>query len=203
MRPLAFVLIVLASGLAQAQQPLAPAAPQADDAEVPGAPPPPVPVAPPQAPPIAAPPVLVAPGHGPLLLAPVAPAGYQYRLVDGPPRQERRWGLFTAGLVTFGGVWMANLQAGIPTGEYFLDIPLIGPLLEISQFTNRSYDDYYSSGSRSTDGWMIFLLVTDAAAQIGGFAMMIAGATTTRTKRGAQSIQLVPLGTGAAIRGTF
>src|SRR5256885_9289737 len=95
MRPLALVIIVLASSLAQAQQALPPAPAQADDAEVPGSPPPPVPLPPPPieaAPPMAAPPVIMAPARVPLLLAPVAPGGYQYRIVDGPPRQVRRWG---------------------------------------------------------------------------------------------------------------
>jgi hypothetical protein len=161
MRPLALVLTILVSGLAQAEQP------------------------------------------APLILAPAtAPAGYQFHIVDRPPRLERRWGLFTAGIVTFSGVWLANLQAGIPTQQVYLDIPLVGPLLEISVFTNRNYGPY-DSGPHPVDDWMIFLLVTDAAVQMGGFAMMVAGAATKRSRPGGQSIQLVPLGAGAAIRGAF
>jgi hypothetical protein len=152
MRPLALVLTLLLSGLAQAQT----------------------------------------------LTAVPPPAGYEFHVVEGPPRQERRWGLFTAGVVTFGASYLANLQAGIPTGQVYLDVPLIGPLLEISLFTNRN-----SYGSSAFDGWMIFLLVSDAAVQMGGLAMTIAGAATRRSRPGAQTIQLVPLGTGAAIRGSF
>jgi hypothetical protein len=127
------------------------------------------------------------------------PGGWQYRLVDGPPVEKRRWGLFGGGIATFGAVWLANLQAGIPTGQVFLDVPLIGPLLEISSL--RFGED--SDGNAVINGWLAFLLVTDAAAQIGGFAMMIAGATTTSKKPGVQRVELVPLGAGAAIRGTF
>jgi hypothetical protein len=190
MRTFAFALaFVLVAGSAGAQQPIAPAVEQADDAEIPR----------PERllPPPSTEPATPARTHASDVLLP-PPGGWQYRLVDGPPVEKRRWGLFTGGMVTFSAVWLANLQAGIPTGQVFLDVPLIGPLLEITSL--RFGED--SSDAR-LNGWLTFLLVTDAAAQIGGFAMMIAGATTTTKKPGVQRVELVPLGAGAAIRGTF
>ncbi len=83
--------------------------------------------------------------------------------------------------------------------QTFLDIPFVGPLLEISQLRF----DYSDSSSDAVTGWLAFLLAVDAVGQIGGFAMLIAGATTTTKKRGPQRIELVPAGAGAAIRGSF
>jgi hypothetical protein len=167
-----FVTLVIASA-AWAQQPLAPA-------------PDPAPVAPPAA------------VERPALLAPLAaPPGYRVQLVEGAPQPTRRWGMFTGGIVTFAALWAASLQAGVLTGQNLLDVPLFGPLLEISAFTNP---DHYRS---SSDGWFIFLLVSNSVAQIGGFSLMVAGAATQTTHKGPQSIQLVPLGAGAAIRATF
>lgn len=130
-------------------------------------------------------------GKGALLL-PQAPGGWGYRVSDGPSIVEKRWGLFSAGIIMLSVGWCANLSAGIPTGEWRLDVPLLGPLLEIERLG-------------SGDGIVAFIdltLVTDAAVQIAGLAMMIAGGTTTH-KRTQQRIQLVPLGAGAAIRGQF
>jgi hypothetical protein len=189
MRIYAFALVIVVSTSAAAQEPLVPAVEQADDAEVPH----PERLLPPPSPPREP-----ARTHAADVLLPPAP-GWQYRLVDGPPVEKRRWGLFTAGIVTFGGVWLANVQAGIPTGDPFLYVPLVGPLMEISRLR---FDNEYGEGN-TANGWLAFLLVTDAAAQIGGFAMMIAGASTTSKKPGAQRIELVPLGAGAAVRGTF
>ncbi|MGZ3429681.1 MAG: hypothetical protein ACXVCV_23685 [Polyangia bacterium] len=173
------------TGVALAQEPIAPAAEQADDAEVPKtvrlpAPPPPQPML--ETPPHA--------GKGFLLLPPAQ--GWGYRLVDGPPLEEKRWGLFTAGVIMLSVGWGANLTAGIPTGEWRLDVPLIGPLLEIERL----------GGGDSIVGFIDLMLVTDAAVQIGGLVMMIAGGTTYK-KRPQQRIELVPLGAGAAIRGSF
>jgi hypothetical protein len=184
MRPLVIVLVMLtATAAVWAQEPIAP---QADDDEVPKA----VHLKPPAAPQ----PMLETPpnaGKGFLLLPP-APAGYGYRISDGPPIMEKRWGLFSAGVILLSVGWCANLTAGIPTGEWRLDVPLIGPLLEIERLG-------------SGDGIIAFLdltLITDAAVQVAGLAMMIAGGTTTHGKR-MQKLELVPLGAGIALRGAF
>ncbi len=50
---------------------------------------------------------------------------------------------------------------------------------------------------------MAFLLIIDSVAQIGGFVMMVTGATTSTKKPGVQRLELVPLGAGAAVRGSF
>jgi hypothetical protein len=188
MRPLVMMLVMTLTGLAAAQEPIPPAAAvdQADDDEVPNAvqlkpPPPPKPM-------------LETPrraGTG-ILLLPPAP-GYGYRVVDAPPVPEKRWGLFTAGVVMLSVAWCANLQAGIPTGEWRLDVPLLGPLLEIERL----------GGGDPFVGFVDLMLVTDAAVQLGGLAMMIAGGTTYKNRPAAQRIELVPLGAGAAIRGSF
>ena len=124
----------------------------------------------------------------------IAPAGWRYQLAEAPPSApQKRWGLFTAGIVMLSVSWCANLQAGIPTGEWRLDVPLIGPLLEIERLT---------SGDPMV-AWIDFMLVTDAVVQLGGLALMIAGGTTYKHKPAQQRIQLVPLASGAAIRRTF
>ena len=198
MRPLVLILALLVPGLARAQQPLAPAVEQADDEEPPPlqGPPPTLP------PPAAAAPVATTPiaqsAHTTLLLPP--PPGWSYRVSELPPTRERRWGMFTAGLVTLTVAYTATLQAGVPTGEWFLDVPFIGPLMETARLTSSSSG---SSGDAAVIGWLDFLLVADAAAQIGGLALAIAGPRMTREKRGAQRIELVPCGAGAAIRGSF
>lgn len=197
MRPIAFVLalvvpVVALPRLAAAQEPLAPAVEQADDAEVPPTTPP-APPPPPRDPP-AAHPLTLAP-EGAMLLPP--PQGWSYRLSEAPPTRERRWGLFTAGIVTLSVAWVANLQAGIPTGEWFLDVPLIGPLMEIARLNGGG------GGGDAIVGWLDFMLVTDALVQIGGLAMVIAGGHSYRDKPGVQRLELVPCGAGAAIRGSF
>src|SRR4051794_36545537 len=108
MRPLAMLLVMTVTSLGFGQEPLAP---QADDAEVPRAVQLPA-SKPPE-------PLLEArPRGGPMLLPP--PQGWRSRISDGPPVQEKRWGLFTAGIVMFSVGWCANLQAGIPTGQWAL-----------------------------------------------------------------------------------
>ncbi|MGZ3438550.1 MAG: hypothetical protein ACXVDD_03505 [Polyangia bacterium] len=186
MRPLAMMLVMTMTGVALAQEPIAPAAEQADDAEVPKsvtlpAPQPPQPM-------LAAPPNA---GKGLLLLPPAQ--GWGYRLVDGPPVVEKRWGLFTSGVIMLSVGWGASLTAGIPTGAWALDVPLIGPVILAAQI---------GSGGDSLVGFIDLMLVTDAAVQIGGLALMIAGGTTYK-KKPQQRIELVPLGAGAAIRGSF
>jgi hypothetical protein len=182
MRSSALLVTLLLAGAAWAQEPIAPAPVE----------PPPPPAVPP--PPVAPPPA----ARRPVLLAPlVPPPGYRYQLIEGAPPPTRRWGMFTGGIVTFTALWAASLQAGILTGQNLLDVPLLGPLLEISAFTNP---DHYRS---SSDGWFIFLLVSNSVAQIGGFSLMVASAATQTMRKGPQTIELVPLGTGAAVRATF
>ena len=193
MRPLALLVALVISTVAAAQEPLAPAAPgagveQADDAEVPPA----LPPAPPPMPPPAPPPPIVASPRTPLLLTP--PAGWRYQVVDGAPVKVRSNGLIAGGAVMLSVGWVANLQAGIPTGQWMLDIPLFGPLMEIANM--GGIDNPFA-------GWIDFLLVTDSLVQIGGLAMLIAGSTTWKQKPGVQRIELVPCGAGAAIRGSF
>ena len=180
MRPLLLAVTLLAASLATAQEPLAPAVEQADDAEAPPAIPPPTPEAP-------------ATRRPALQLLAPPPPGWSYRVVDGPPARVRRWGLFTAGMVTFSVAWAANLQAGISTGQIFVDVPLIGPLLELTNM----------SGGDPIVGWIDFMLVSDALVQMGGLAMVIASAKRYENKPGGQRIELVPYGAGAAIRGSF
>jgi hypothetical protein len=179
--------------LAGAQQPLAPAVEQADDGEVPPTTAPP-PAPPPPAPTVAPTPLALSPRTTMLL---PAPQGWAYRVTEGPPTHEHRWGMFTAGIVTLSVAYVANLQAGIPTGEWFLDVPLIGPLMEISRLNGAG------SGADPFIGWLDFMLVSDAIVQMGGLALTIAGAKTYRDKPGLQRIELVPCGAGAAIRGSF
>lgn len=186
MRPLVLVLTLAIARLATAQQPIAPAAEQADDAEAPRA----VTLPPPR--PLAVPSGDLQPRTGPLLLPPPQP-GWRYRVTDSPPTTHRRWDLITAGLVTFSVAWCANLQAGVATQEWRLDVPMLGPLLEIQRIGNDS----------PLAGFVNLMLVSDAVVQIGGFAMIIAGARSHETKLGRQRIELVPLGAGAAVRGSF
>lgn len=189
MRPLALLLALLTTSLAAAQEPIAPAVEQADDSEVPPPAPPPRAPAPPPAPTAA--PVMVAP-RTPMLLTP--PAGWRYDIVDGPPARVPNNGLIIAGAVMLSVGWVANLQAGIPTGQWMLDIPLFGPLMEIANI---------GGGGDPFVGWVDFMLVTDSLVQLGGLAMLIAGGTTWKNKPGVQRIELVPCGAGAAIRGSF
>lgn len=192
MRPLALVLALFTTSLAAAQEPIAPAVEQADDSEVPPATPPPAPApvpAPTPAPTAA--PVVLAP-RTPMLLTP--PAGWRYQIVDGEPTKARHNGLIAAGAVMLSVGWVANLQAGVPTGQWMLDIPLFGPLMEIANI---------GGGGDPFFGWVDFLLVTDSLVQLGGLAMLIAGGITWKNKPGVQRIELVPCGAGAAIRGSF
>lgn len=193
MRPLALSLALLTTSLAAAQEPIAPAVEQADDAEVPPTTPPPPAPSPAPAPPATPPPtpVVLAP-RTPMLLTP--PAGWRYEIVDGAPTKVRHDGLIIAGALMLSVGWVANLQAGIPTGEWMLDIPLFGPLMEIANI---------GGGSDPSVGWVDFMLVTDSLVQLGGLAMLIAGGTTWKNKPGVQRIELVPCGAGAAIRGSF
>ncbi|HEX9101741.1 MAG TPA: hypothetical protein VF997_06035 [Polyangia bacterium] len=184
MRPLAFVLALCTTTVAAAQEPIAPAVAQADDAEVP-------PTTPPTTPP-PAPVVAPQPPRVPLLLSP--PQGWRYQVVDGPPTRTRHDGLIIAGAVMFSVGWVANLQAGIPTGQWLLDVPLFGPLMELANIP---------TDSQPFSGWIDFLLVSDALVQIGGFAMLVAGGSTWAKKPGVQRLELVPCGAGAAIRGSF
>jgi hypothetical protein len=186
MRSLVWLVAVMTTGLAAAQEPIAPAVEQADDPEVP----PTVKALPPPPPPAPMLPSTPVPLGKAVLLPP--PAGWRYRLTEAPPTRTKQWGLFSAGLVMLSAAWVSTLQAGIPTGEWRLDVPLFGPLLEMARI-----------GGDGFAGFFDFLLVTDAAIQIGGFAMMLAGASTYKHKPGAQRIELVPLGAGAAVRGTF
>jgi len=166
---------------------------QADDAEVPPAPvaqpAPPQPAPPQPAPP---PPVIVPPPSQTAL--PPAPPGWRYQLTAAPLEHPRRWDLFTAGIVTFSGAWTATLMAGIPTFEVYLDIPLVGPLLEAARF---------GSAGDPLVGLFDWLLVSDALAQLGGVAMLIAGPATRKNKPAAPRLELVPLGAGVALRGAF
>ncbi|HEX6835836.1 MAG TPA: hypothetical protein VF334_04650 [Polyangia bacterium] len=164
MRPLVLTLALLTTSLAAAEE-LAPAP--------------------------TAPPAVLAP-RAPMLLTP--PDGWRYQIVDGAPIKERYNGLIAGGAVMLSVGWVANLQAGIPTGQWMLDIPLFGPLMEIANI---------GGGSDPFLGWVDFLLVTDSLVQIGGLAMLIAGGTTYKNKPGVQRIELVPCGAGAAIRGSF
>jgi hypothetical protein len=106
--------------------------------------------------------------------------------------------MFTAGIVTLSVAYVANLQAGIPTGEWFLDVPLIGPLMEIVRLNS-----VVGSDAGGILGWVDFMLVSDAIVQIGGLGLTIAGAKSYRDKPGLQRLELVPCGAGAAIRGSF
>ncbi|MCA1665244.1 MAG: hypothetical protein LC659_13445, partial [Myxococcales bacterium] len=128
MRAFALVALLISAiattRLAAAQQPLAPTVEQADDAELPPTTAPPPPAAPR---PVAPTPLTLSPRATMLL---PAPQGWAYRVTELPPTRERSWGMFTAGIVTLSVAYVANLQAGIPTGEWFLDVPLIGPLME-------------------------------------------------------------------------
>ena len=124
-----------------------------------------------------------------------APPAWRYQLTEAPPVRERRWELFTAGMVIFSCAWVANLQAGIATQEGFLDLPLVGPLLEAARI---------GGGGNPFVGMVDFFLVTDALVQMGGLAMVIAGAATHHdVHRHQQRLELVPLAAGAALRGTF
>lgn len=175
---------------ARAQQPLVPAVEQADDGELP---PPPAP--PPPAPTVAPTPLSLS-AHTTMLMP--APQGWAYRVTEAPPTHEHRWGMFTAGIVMLSVAYAANLQAGIPTGEWFLDVPLIGPLMEIVRLNSL-----IGGGGDLTLGWIDLMLVSDAIVQIGGLGLTIAGAKSYRDKPGLQRIELVPCGAGAAIRGSF
>lgn len=168
MRPLALVLALFVTPLAAAQEPLAPAVEQA-----------PLP-----------PPTVMTP-RNPMVLTP--PQGWHYQIVDGPPTHVRSNGLIAGGAVMLSVAYAANLQAGIPTGQWMLDIPLFGPLMEIVNIP----------GGDSLVGWVDFMLVTDSLVQLGGLAMLIAGGTTWKNKPGLQRLELVPTGAGAAIRGSF
>jgi hypothetical protein len=164
---------------------------QADDAEIPPAPvaqPAPQPPAPPSTVP-----TVSVPPPSPTVLPP-APPGWRYQLTGAPLEHPRRWDLFTAGIVTFSGAWTATLMAGIPTFEVYLDIPLVGPLLEMSRF---------GSAGDPLVGLFDWLLISDALAQIGGVAMLIAGPATRKSKPAAPRLELVPLGAGVALRGAF
>ena len=183
--------------LAAAQQPLAPAVEQADDGEVPPTTAPPPAPPPPRAPAVAATPLPLPPSPQTPMLLP-APQGWAYRISQTPPTHERRWGMFTAGIITLSVAYVANLQAGIPTGEWFLDVPLIGPLMEIVRLNGLG-----GGGGDGIIGWLDFMLVSDAIVQIGGLGLTIAGARTWRDKPGLQRLELVPCGAGAAIRGSF
>lgn len=196
MRPIAFVLALAVPALAAAQQPFAVAAvEQADDAEVPPTTARP-PAPPPPAPAVAPTPLALSP-RTTMLLPP--PAGWVYRVTTLPPTREKRWGLFTAGMVTLSVAYAATVQAGVPTGEWYLDVPFIGPLMEIGRLASVNT----GSGDGGVIGWFDFLLVTDAVAQMGGLALAIAGPRTTRERPGLQRLELVPCGAGAAIRGSF
>jgi hypothetical protein len=108
----------------------------------------------------------------------------------------RRPGLAVGGGVLLGCVYMGNLMAAVPTGEWVLAIPLVGPFVEEGRYAARNgrYDNDVTSG------WVHFLLVTDALAQIGGLAMAIASGTHKKVP-GRQQIVIVPTGTG--ISGQF
>ena len=162
------MLALFVTSLAAAQEPLAPAVEPA---------------------PLPAPTVMTP--RNPMVLTP--PQGWHYQIVDGPPTQVRNNGLIAGGAVMLSVAYAANLQAGIPTGQWMLDIPLFGPLMEIVNIP----------GGDALVGWVDFMLVTDSLVQLGGLAMLIAGGTTWKNRPGLQRLELVPTGAGAAIRGSF
>jgi hypothetical protein len=121
------------------------------------------------------------------------PQNYRVAVVEDPPRLVPRNGMIVAGAVVAGGVWSANLMAAIPTGQWALYVPLFGPLIEMAQI--------HQNGSDEVIGWVDFLLVSDALAQIGGVALAIAGSASHKKIPGGQHLVIVPTGTG--ISGQF
>jgi hypothetical protein len=123
----------------------------------------------------------------------VLPAGYRVQIIDTPPRSVRRVGLGVAGGVLLGAVWSANVMAAVPTGQWVLAIPLLGPFVEEGIFAANSYHDGVGAG------WVHFALVSDALLQIGGLAMAIASGTRHKVP-GPQQLLIVPTGTGISGR---
>jgi hypothetical protein len=149
-------------------------------------------VPPPAIAPGAVAPAIVAPAPPtPVLVAPslTLPPGYRLQLIEGPPKRVARVGLGVAGGVLLGAVWSANLMAAAPTQQWALAIPLVGPFVEEGLIARDS--GLTGAGA----GWVHFLLVTDALAQIGGLVMAIAGGSH-KTVPGTQQLVIVPTGNG-------
>jgi hypothetical protein len=131
------------------------------------APPPMVPQPPPMVPPpiLASPPVYYAPGY------PYAqPCPLPYREVEQP-----RYGLIIAGSVLLGVSWSINAAVGYGTGEWRLEVPVLGPFLEAATIdTSRGHTDNRA---------LVMLSVFDGLVETAGAAMLLTGALTHQRVR--------------------
>lgn len=102
-----------------------------------------------------------------------APCAEHPLLPPAPSRWEERprYGLLGAGAGVLGGLWMINIitAASIPPVDrgatvWPLYLPLLGPFLEMA----------------NVEGWSRGVLALNGLAQLGGLAMIIAGATAKR-----------------------
>ena len=110
------------------------------------------------------------------------PQGY-YAPPPPPPKhpeQQRRWGLLTAGIGIFGGLYILTNMGGYLTGNSGTLIPVVGPLLYINTTPCvESQFNFCSSTYDSDQRFSNLFLVLDAIGQAAGIAMAIAGYTTT------------------------
>jgi hypothetical protein len=117
--------------------------------------------------------------------------------------EERpRYGLMTAGLVTFGATWVTTTIWGYALGDYTSIIPIIGPLFYVHSTNSNDID---AAAQRLDNAF----LVLDSLAQAAGAAMFIAGLVSKQQVRvwGPAQVSFVPVGSsqmaGLAAVGRF
>jgi hypothetical protein len=155
----AALLLVTMLGWARAQEMVeVPTSPEVRQKILDAQPPPPPNVPPPSASEPLPPPIIVPPP--PIVAsAPLPPTEWRMR-----PQMD----LVVLGAALFGGLYLTNLGIGLGLRQWQLDVPLVGPLLEIP---------------RSLGGigpMPAFFLVLDTAAQASGLAFVVIGCVKRR-----------------------
>ena len=143
-----------------------------------------------------------APPRGPQLAPPVyIPAPAYYAPI--PPlrshvEEQRRWGLFIAGISVFGVSYLLNASTAYLSGEGMFAVPIAGPLM---------YADRHNKGDDSGNRFVTSMMVFDTLVQTTGAVLAIVGLATTSKVTVFDRVTFVPTfgagNTGLAAVGRF
>ena len=202
-------LLFISSGLVHADEAPPPPPIQAQPPIQEAYPPSPPPPGPPPAPPpilYAAPPPGYAPpppGYAPPPpgYAPPPPGYAPPAPVIDHYEERPRYGLLTAGLSVFGGVWSLNAFIAYLADNGRLAIPIAGPMISAYDYTRQHPND------ESVNRFVMAFAFFDTLFQAGGVAMAVVGATTHTKVPVYRRVTLVPTlsptGGGLAAMGRF